>query len=639
MSTESVMTRVLSRGTVLIAFVLVVYQMLSVWFPVATALAFYYAHLGLVLALLSVKRLASHVERRGGRIDLELVLYYLALVGAVGASSYFYTHIGDIELRQPFIEQPDFIAAAALIGALLILSWYIWGKVLTGLMVLAILYFFFGDLVPGSLHYEVPDYGTVVSYLAGMGGARGVLWGIPLSANTLFLIIVFGGLLQGTRILEMFNEIGTWLLGLTRGGICYSAIFASSAIGMVTGQAVANIALSGAMTIPAMRQRGLSGEQAGAVEVVASLGSQLLPPIMGLGGFLMAVNLGVPYIDVVTAALIPALLYVATVILGVRQLVRANPKLVKAREPVDGRRILWLLPSFLISFVTLIALLYQRYSPGYAAFWSIFLLVGLSFLRPASFRPTASQLLQGMLYGVVAAAELALILAGIGLVVQVLVTTGAGFDFGRIAMNLAGDSTLLALFLGMGIALLVGLGLPTPAAYALIAIIMIPFLIDLGIEPMVAHFFGFYFAIFSAVTPPVAVGAMTAARISGSSFYGTVLESAKLSAVCILIPFSFVAFPSLLAFPDITLQAVVVSVSLLVATTLWGASVYGVLSEVRLGLTPRLLMLLGPIGHIVLLLTRNLWFALIPVVALLGCRLLFGRRAGAVEVGYGNTQA
>lgn len=604
----------------IVFFLLVVsvlfYQLLAVWFPVASALEFYYAHLGMILVVLGVDLLFSTVADANSVGMWKKALLGLALICAVLPTIYFYVNVTEIELRQPFITPLDLIAGIALIVSVLILSWYIWGKILTGLMVLSMAYFVFGNLFPQPFTFSPPDIQTIVSYLTGMGGARGLLWGIPLSANTLFLIIVFGGLLKGTHILDMFNEVGKLLLSITRGGVCYSAVFASSAIGMVTGQAVANIALSGSMTIPSMQQRGLSAEQAGAVEVTASLGSQLIPPIMGLGGFLMAVNLGIPYVQVAAAAVIPAILFVATLLVVIRFMVQATPSVVRVKERTDIGLVFWILPSFLISFVSLVVLLYFRYSPSYAAFWAILLVLGLSFCRPKRHRPSWRELISGTSYGVVSACQLALILAGIGLIVQVLITTGAGFDLGRVTMQATGGHVVLGLFFGMLLCLFVGMGLPTPAAYALLAIIMIPFLIDLGVTPIVAHFFGFYFAIFSAVTPPVAVGVMTATRISGGSFYGTATKCMKLSTMCILIPYSFVAFPILLEFPRITATTLIVSMALMLASAGWAAAIYGVFNA-ALDTRGRLIAAVAPCGYLIMLITQNLWFGLLPLISII----------------------
>jgi TRAP transporter 4TM/12TM fusion protein len=608
---SQVVVRYLRNASILLLFI---YQVLILVYQFQGALESYYFHLGMVLIVGALVVLSSSLSSDQGtrRVFIAMVLT-VVLVGSAVSASYLYLNVSEIELRQPFLEQADLYAGIVIVLCVLVLTYMVWGAILAGVIAFAGFYFFFGDLFPGNFRYNPPETEIIVSYLAGMGGARGVLWGIPLSANTLFLIIAFGGLLKGTRILELFNEFGRLLLNVSRGGICYSAILASSLIGMVTGQAVANVALSGSVTIPAMTHQGISKERAGAIEVVASLGSQLIPPIMGLGGFLMAVNLGIPYADVAAAAIVPAFLFVTVLFIAGYFIASVTPSLKVQRHTVDRRLILWLLPSFLISFLTLLTMLYMRYSPGYSALWAIGLLLGLAWLRPAAYRPSLKELWDGLEYGVTAAVNLGLILAGIGIVVQVLVTTGAGFDLGRTIMLVAGDQIWIALILGMLIAALVGLGLPTPAAYALIAIIMIPSLIDLGIDPIVAHFFGFYFAIFSAVTPPVAVGVMAATRISGGSFYRTVGEAVRMSVVAILLPYAFVAFPSLLAFPAIGIEGAVVSVALIVTALFWGATVYGVLGR-RLARGERAFLLIVPALCIAMLATGSVVVALTVII-------------------------
>ena len=595
--------------------ILFAYQVLVLVHQFQGALEFYYFHLGLIsivtILALAHARYAAGTSYGGRTYFAVLAILLTATIASIG---YLYLNVGEIELRQPFLEPWDLYAGIAVVACVLVLTYLVWGSILAAVIAFAIFYFVFGEYFPGNFKFTPPETEIIVSYLAGMGGARGVIWGIPLSANTLFLIIVFGGLLKGTRILELFNELGRMLLNISRGGICYSAIMASTIIGMVTGQAVANVALSGAVTIPSMKQSGITGERAGAIEVVASLGSQLIPPIMGLGGFLMAVNLGVPYADIATAAIVPALLFVTVIFISAFFIASTTTSLKMRKETVEKKLIFWIAPSFLISFLTLLNLLYQRYSPGYSALWAIGLLLGLAFVRPKQYRPSLQQLWDGLVYGVVSACHLAVILAGIGIVVQILVTTGAGFDLGRLIMHAAGGEIFIALLFGMVISLLVGLGLPTPAAYALIAIIMVPFLIDLGMEPLVAHFFGFYFAIFSAVTPPVAVGVMAATKISGASFYGTAFEAAKMSLIAILIPYSFAAFPSILAFPAIGADGFFVCVALIITSVFWGASIYGFFQR-RLSQLERTILLSVPLCFIALLGTRQMYFAAAIIMA------------------------
>lgn len=604
------------------------YQSLSVWATLHGAMGHYTTHLALVLLLVAAHQIHTHarMNQTQRRFLLEASAAVAAALAAGYACGYLYINAEALEISQPFIGQWDYVAGALLLGAILLLTWRAWGAVLAGICLAAGLYFAFGHLMPEPLTTRRFEPFLIMSYLSGMGSPRGVFNYIPLSSDTIFLLVAFGGVLHGTLVIDAFNELGRAIGRLFRGGVSYSAVLASTLIGMVTGQAVANIALSGSMTIPTMKRRGFTAEQAGAIECLASNGSQLVPPIMGLGAFLMAVILGVDYITVVAAAVFPAMLYLAILGLGLSAMIQASPNIPTGREPVDWARIAWTLPSFVVAFGTLLTLLYMRYSGGFAGFSGIALMVLLSFARPAPYRPSLRRLVDGTVEGVMAAAKLALILAAIGIIVQMLTTTGLGVTLGRLMIEVSRESLTVGLVLGMIISLVIGMGLPTPAAYALIAIVVVPSLIDLGIQPIAAHFFGFYFAIYSSLTPPVAVAVLTAIRISGGGLMSTAWECIRLGGVSILLPFVFVAFPSVLGFPDITLKAGVVFVLTLSASFMMACSLYGVLRG-RLGWGERLILLLGPATFLAYLFTGAPWLGVVAP-ALLAAVYAYRRQVG-----------
>ena len=588
------------------------YQALTSWTTLHNAMEHYTTHLGLVLIIVAIDwSVRCTLLYDGARL-----LRWLAIAAAVaasvgGACGYLYVYAGDLEISQPFIEDHEFIVGLMIIIPIILLTWIVWGWVLASICALSAIYFWLGHLLPGA--FAGPEFRNfeVMSYIAGMGGPRGLYKYIPLSADTIFLLIVYGGLLTGTRVIDMFSEFGKAIGRLFRGGVAYSAIAASSLIGMVTGQAVANIVLSGSMTIPTMKRRGFTGEQAGAIECLASNGSQFLPPIMGLGAFLMAVILGIAYIEVVTAAIFPAILYVGIIGLGVYAMIEASPSIPYDIEEVDWPRIWWTLPSFVVSFGTLIVLLYMHYSGGKAGFWGVALILATAFLRPRQYRPELRELLDGLVKGVVAATKLALILTAIGIAVQMLITTGLGIRLGRLMIETSGDSLAIGLVLGMIISLFIGMGLPTPAAYSLIAIVVIPSLIDLGMPPLPAHFFGFYFAVYSSLTPPVAVGVLTAVRISGAGFMSTAWECLRLGGVGLLLPFMFVAFPNILDFPNIEIETWIASLLLLLSSYMLGVALYGHFRG-KLPAGERLFLLIGPVAFLTYLMLRDPWIAVIP---------------------------
>lgn len=186
------------------------YQALSVIYPVHGALAFYYFHLGLVLVIAALNTAADKIaDGATTRRTAALWICGLIIAGSILSTGYLHVAVSEIEMRQPFITNLDFAAGSAMLVCVIALTYFVWGAVLASLVVLSILYYSFGQFAPAGFSHNPPSSDVIMSYLAGMGGARGALWGIPLSANTLFLILVFGGLLKGTRILELFNEVGS----------------------------------------------------------------------------------------------------------------------------------------------------------------------------------------------------------------------------------------------------------------------------------------------------------------------------------------------------------------------------------------------------------------------------------------------
>jgi TRAP transporter 4TM/12TM fusion protein len=598
-----------------VALVAVAYHVVAVFWTFHGALHHYTAHMAMILLLVALHGAIS--KWQSPRRKAWLAFFALMAACALVSTSYQYYETEALELSQPFLTKLQYAIGVLLLVAVFGLNWVVWGTALTVVCLAAALYFALGHLFPSPVvDLKFPPQ-VVMSYLAGMGGPRGVYTFIPLSAETIFLLLVYGGLLTSTLVLDMFHELGKAIGNFLRGGIAYSSIAATSLVGMVSGQTVSCIALTGSMTIPTMNRSGFTRAQAGAIEVMAANGAQLIPPVMGLGAFLMAVLLGVSYVEIAKAAILPAALYVLIIAISVWALVQASPHIPFERQNVDWRKLFWVLLTFLPSIALVVVLLLMRYSASMAALWGILALLALSFLRPRSYRPRLVELLAGFRDGALAGAQLALILAAIGVIAQMLVTTGLGTLFARLMIDVAGDNQVIALLLGMGITIFIGLGLPTPAAYALAAIVVIPSLIDVGIDPLAAHFFGFYFAVFSSFTPPVAAGCLMASRISGGSFMGTCYECYKLGVVCLLLPFFMVAFPNSLQFPNFTADTLINTGLLCVSTVMLAAAVYGGLVG-RLSAMERAYMVLGPVFTVLYYWTLMAWVAWLPVLTLVG---------------------
>lgn len=609
-----------------VGFALIVYVSISVWQSLLGAMQHYVLYTTAILIYLALRLYSKAAERKtaSGAVTDKIVAGFVFL-GSSASGFYLMVNAESLEITQPFVSNMALGMGLVLIAAVLLAVWRVWGLAIALICLAMTGYMIFGKLLPDVLQGRMQPFNVSVSFLAGIGGPRGVMSYASLSVDMIFMLLIYGGVLHATGIIHGFGEIGTLIGNRLRGGVAYGAVLASTLIGMVTGQAVSNIALSGVMTIPAMKKNGFSSENAAAVEIMASTGSQLLPPIMGLGAFMMAVILGVSYFDIVVAALIPGVLYMFAIVVSIFAMIGVALGPDRFWQSVDIKRLMWIAPAFLFSFAVLITLLMMRYSPAMAGFWGAAVAAGLSMIRPAELRPSLTSAAAGLRTGLDTAAHLSLILAAIGLVVQSLTTTGLGVSAGALISDLGGDSLHFVLVIGMVVSLIVGMGLPTPAAYALIAIIVVPSLIDAGVTPIAANMFGFYFAIFSALTPPVAVGVLVGARIAGAGFLATALAAGKIGAMALLLPFLFVRFPTMLNPLDIDLHSAIAIGCFLTASVLGSGAIYGGLGRPLKTPIRVIFAFGGPIALLAYAATGILIFGLLPI-AMVACWVGFAWR-------------
>jgi TRAP transporter 4TM/12TM fusion protein len=454
--------------------------------------------------------------------------------------------------------------AAGLVGILLVLEFArrTAGLVMPAIALVFIAYCFVGPWMPGILYHRGVAWEAAVVELFGNNGVLGTI--VQVSASFIILFVTFAAFLQASRAGDYFNDLALALVGRARGGPAKVTVVSGILFGTISGSAVANVVASGAFTIPMMRRVGYDKETAAAVEATSSTGGQITPPVMGAGAFIMAEVLGRPYTDIALAGLIPALLfYMANYIhcdlnarkAGIRGLTREElPRWVDI-----ARRCYMAAPLIL-----LITVLLMGYSPFRAAAVGIAATIAIMLATAVVHRLTLGrQSFGAAIIGTVAetlkAIERALsgsakevmqliaVCAAAGIVAGVIGLTGVGGRFATMLLDIAGASSFLAMVFAMAVAIILGMGVPTTAAYAIAAAVVAPGLIRIGVDPLAAHMFIFYFAILSAITPPVALASFAAASMSGGDMWRTSLIAVKLGLATFIVPYMFWLSPALLA--------------------------------------------------------------------------------------------
>jgi TRAP transporter 4TM/12TM fusion protein len=532
--------------------------------------------------------LAGYVENQAIHLAFVLLLVFLhsasvaqsfflrfwnLLLAGIGlaTSAFVYFNVGHLEEIVGFPGTIEVVVGVTIIALVIEATRRGWGMVLPLVACIFIAYFLWGHLIPGPLNHKPFTFSYVVSYLSiGLTGVFGEF--LSISADQVFLFVVFGALLSVIKINDLFFEIGKAAGRVFSGGPGQTAVISSSLVGTVTGAAVANVAITGAFTIPFMKKVGYRPEEAGAIEATASTGGQIMPPVMGASASLMASFLGQPYAAVMAAAVIPALLYYWTVILGV-QFLSVKRGIVAPVEPVDRNLVMRRLPLFLVPLGIMIGMLAMNYSPNKAAFWAISVAIAMSYLTVDT-RPTVGEVLKCLADGAVTGAQIGISLAIVGIMAQTLLTTGLGNKVAGLVELLSGGNLLMALLLTMLVSLVLGCGVPTAAAYSLVAIVVVPTIVKMGVSPMAAHFFAFYFAVISAVTPPVALASLAGAGIARASYLRTSWEAFKLAISGFIIPFLVIYNSAIILEPTSWQWALGTAVAVPIGMTALTAAIY-----------------------------------------------------------------
>ena len=499
---------------------------------------------GLIISFLAISRFSGGP----GTLAATALNAVLVLVGlyALWSFNVAVTRIEEVGL----FFFTEFHAWMTVIGCSIILyfCWRIWGLPLAAVGTLAVLYFFFGEGLPGIFGHAgmdfVQDTPAELWYNTGDGVMGNIL---AILVNTVFPFIIMGAVLEGTGGGSSMIKLSFHAMRRFRGGPAHAAIMASSLFGTVSGSAVANVVGTGVITIPMIKKRGFRPTFAGGVEATASTGGQIMPPIMGAAALVMADFISIDYLIIIIAAIVPALAYYAslftTVVFEARSLgVEATSE--TDIEPITAQDWINLILVIVPISIVVVALI-MGFSAAGSAMIALSVLLVLSFLNP-EMRRKPILVAQSFAKGGVTFGRLLMAIGTVSIIIAVLGATGLPLEFAKVISSNAGDNLLVALIFAALAALILGMGMPTLPAYLTIIIILGPSLTSLGLTDLTAHFFVFYFGVASAITPPVAMAAFAAASISGGGAIGTAVQATRIGIVIFAIPFLFAFNPEML---------------------------------------------------------------------------------------------
>ncbi len=401
-----------------------------------------------------------------------------------------------------------------------------------------------GPFLPDPLMHRGFTWLDLIDYqVYGLDGIFSIPLGI--AATYIVLFIFLGTFMEACGVGDLIMDLGKALVGKSRGGPAKIACLSSALVGSISGSAAANVYATGTFTIPLMKRMGYPAPLAGAIEAIASTGGQIMPPVMGMAAFLMAELLGVSYLFILKAALVPALLYY-TSLYFVLDFVAARRQMagLEEKEIPPGKAIIPRL-YLLAPLVLLVVVLVMGYTPFRAAFFALVTMLALSFVRRETrFTPLS------FLYTLVTAARRTVIIAAAcaaaGVVIGVITLTGVGLSLSSMIISLSGGYTLPALALIMFSSIVLGMGTPTTVAYIIVVALGVPVMRQLGFATLPSHLFVFYFAVLSMITPPVAIAAYAAGEIARVDPMRTGLVAVRTGMVSFLIPFAFLFNPALL---------------------------------------------------------------------------------------------
>ncbi len=541
------MDKAFDRGILVVAFAVGTFHLLNVsgLFVLSTRdIRIFHLMMMLVLLFLaspSAKRYADSAVDKLSRVALIAI--------SIASSVYLMSRWKDIAFSGGETVPMDAWVGVVVIALVLEAARRGVGLVLAIICVVFFTYPFYSPYLPGILQGRGYSLTRMSEFLTTT--SQGV-FGIPLGVSSTYIILfsIYGAFLSNFGAGDFFFKLANRATKNMRAAGAKTAVLFSTLLGMISGSAAGNVAVTGTLTIPMMKREGYQPHQAGAIEAVVSTGGQIMPPVMGAAAFIMAEVVGTPYANIMKAALVPALLFFAS-LLFVVHLQAGKSGLVPAPPAREDDEPLWLVlvkgGQFIIPFATLIAMMLNGFSPFKASFYSILILLGCHIVWTRRIdRSLVAKSAKAVTEGAKAVVPIAIACAAAGIIAGTLGITGLGSKISGLIVSASGGVVFIALLLTMLTAIILGMGLPTTAAYLVLATVVAPALAKMGIPLLTAHLFVFFYGCVSTITPPVALASYVAAGIAGADINRVGWTAFAYGITSFILPFMFVFGPGLM---------------------------------------------------------------------------------------------
>lgn len=545
-----------------------------------------YFSLGLLLIAFLIKKLIE------GKSPL-LFDYILAITSIISFLYIFFRYPYIVETGGLLNTSDYIIGALALI--LIMYGGFKYNRNLFYLCIIFLIYTFLGKFFPSSISHSGFTIKRIIQHLIwGSQGIFGVAIGVAVTY--IFLFLLFGEFLMKSGLSDFIHDLSLALIGSRPGGPAKVAVLASGLMGMINGSAVANVATTGTITIPLMKKIGYKKEFAAGVEAVSSTGGQFAPPIMGAVGFIMAEYLGIPYSEVMFAAIVPAFLFYFGIITSVHLEAKKLGLLGMDDKDVPDLRVILKERGYLaLPLIIVVGLIVYGYSPLYSALVGIVSTILVSQFSKSN-KLGIQDIFEAVVGGTMNTIGIGIACLNIGIIIGLVSLTALGLNFGNLVMSITGsNSLLLAGFLTMLMSIILGMGVPGVAAYVIVTSVSVPVLIKMGALPIVAHMFCLIYACLSNITPPVAISSYVAAGIAGANESKTSIEAIKLGISGFILPFFFLVNPVLLIGAVDGVSVFVIS-RVIITATIGIFSISAALSGIlynRLSLIERIILFLN----------------------------------------------